>query len=676
MKRINTACPRNCYSTCSFQVEVDQGRIVGFLPQPLNKATPEGPCLKGLSYAERNVSGDRLIHPMKRTGDKFNRISWKEAYALIASKLLFYRDEYGPHSILYYAASGSSGLVNELSANFWRLYGGATTVYGNLCWPAGLEATRLMLGANKHNVPEDLAHAKLIVLWGKNPAETNIHQMVFINRALERGAKLLVIDPRITSSADRADLVLRVKPGRDGLLALAMAKIIIEAEQQDQEFIDKNVAGYESFKDSLNALDLEEAALETGIPLEKIRQAANWIGSIAPMTLIPGYGMQRYSNGGQTVRCLLSLSVITGNIGKQGACWHYANLQSYVFDKVKEPESYYPDRQKDQPFRRIIPTARLGAALLETSDPPIKMLWVERGNPLTQNPDSNEVKKAFGQMDFMVVVEQFMTDTALMADLVLPAKSMFEQSDIIGSYWNPYVQLKQKVLDPPGEVKPESTLYFELALAMGYERNEITKWIPEPADDIDGWLKNRLEEFPGLSWEELQKAPILAPGLETIPFSDEVFPTPSGKIELYSAQAMKRWSVSPLPTYEPLKNDKETYPFHLMSPNTKNRIHSQFGNLRWIKQIDPGPRVQVHPQDAREKGIQTGESIRVFNAKGDFVLPAQLDARVKKGTVVLYNGYWHQEGASPNILSHGMETDMGHGTAFHDTFVNFEKLKG
>lgn len=675
MKVINTACPRNCYSTCSFQVEVENNRIVGFRPQTLNKSTPEGPCLKGLSYAERNISKDRLLYPMKRTGDSFQRISWDEAYNTISSKLLDLKEFYGPHAILYYAASGMSGLVNEISSNFWRLFGGATTVYGNLCWPAGLEATRLTLGANKHNVPEDLENARLIVLWGKNPAETNIHQMLFIHRALEKGAKLLVIDPRITPSADRADLVLRVKPGTDGLLALAMAKIIIDEGLHDQAFIYKNVLGFDAFRYHLASIDPASTAEECGVSLEAMQTAARWIAMEGPMTLVPGYGMQRFSNGGQTIRCLLALSVITGNIGKPGACWHYANLQSYIFDAIKEPESYYPDPEKDKPFRRIIPTAKLGESLLRTDDPPVKMAWVERGNPLSQNPDSNQVRQAFENMDFIVVVEQFMTDTAQMADIVLPAKSMFEQSDIIGSYWNPYVQLKQKVLDPPGEVKPESTLYFELAKNLGYPEEEILKWIPEPAEDVVDWLKEKLSAFPEITWEQLQQGPVLPPELKKIPFDEGKFETLSGKIELYSEEAVNRWQVPPLPTHEPISRGEQAFPFQLLSPNTKNRIHSQFGNLQWIRQIDPSPLIHLHPADAREFAIVDGDTIRMFNARGEVRLPVKLDAQMKQGTILLYNGYWHQEGGSPNTLSTGLETDMGHGTAFHDTRVAIEKAE-
>jgi len=404
IKTFHTACPRNCYSTCSFLVKMEGQTILSIDPQNLNKATAEGPCLKGLSYKERADSKDRIRYPLRKKDGIFIRISWEEALDEIAKKINYYKIKYGSHSILFYAASGMSGLLNGVSSNFWRLLGGTTIVYGNLCWPAGLEATRLTLGENKHNTPWDLENAKLIVLWGKNPAESNIHQMIPIEKAQRKGAKLIVIDPRRTPSSERADLLLQPIPGTDGILALAVAKIIIAQGNHDIDFIEKQVQGFPEFKKSLADIHIEQASQECGIPIYLIEKLAKLMGSIQPMALIPGYGMQRYTNGGQSTRCLLALSIITGNIGKKGGCWHYANLQSYVFDKVKEPINYFPT-ETDKPFRRSIPTALLGEKMMNQMNPELKMAWVERGNPVTQNPDSNKTIAAFRKLDFMVVVK-------------------------------------------------------------------------------------------------------------------------------------------------------------------------------------------------------------------------------------------------------------------------------
>ena len=678
IKTFHTACPRNCYSTCSFIVKVKDETILSIDPQKLNKATSEGPCLKGLSYKERAHSKDRILYPLRKKNGKFIRITWEEALNEITEKLIHYKTQFGSHSILFYAASGMSGLLNGVSSDFWRIFGGTTTVYGNLCWPAGLEASRLTLGENKHNAPWDLENTKLIVLWGKNPAESNIHQMVPIETAQRNGAKLVVIDPRRTPSSERADLLLQPIPGTDGILALAIAKIILEQGEHNIDFIEKHVLGFSEFEKSLEGFNLEQASKECGITVYLIEKLAELMGSIQPMTLVPGYGMQRYTNGGQTTRCLLALSVITGNIGKSGACWHYANLQSYVFDKVKEPVNYFPT-EGDKPFRRTIPTALLGEKMLEQKNPELKMAWVERGNPITQNPDSNKTIEAFRKLDFVVVVEQFLTDTAREASIILPAKNMFEQTDIIGSYWNPYVQLKQKVMEPAGEVKPETEIYYLLAQKLGLFEEDIEKYFPKNNDEaIENYLNKELEAFEELSLEKLKQGPILAPGLEEIAFENMKFNTPSGKIELYSQEAFDKWGVAQLPTYERLeegqKKTNSQFPLSLMSPNTKNRIHSQFGNLDCIKVLDPEPVLVISPKDAREREIIQNEKVKVWNERGEIFIKTRFDYSIRPGNVVMVNGYWNSEGGSPNLLSKGRETDMGHGTAFHDNMVEVEKI--
>lgn len=684
IKIYSTVCPRNCYSTCSFKVHVEDGKIKLIEPHPENRATPEGPCLKGLSYVERVHSPDRLLYPLrKKPGtETFHRISWEETFSLLSEKLAFFKERYGPQSILFYKASGMAGLLNAVPYEFWEMFGGCTITYGDLCWPAGLEATRLTLGENKHNVPWDLENAKLIIMWGKNAVESNVQEMIPVENAIEKGAKLVVIDPRRTPTADKADLLLQPKPGTDAALALGIARLLINENRIDHVFVQKQVLGFSRFEASVNKYTPELVQEITGIPVELIHKLAGYVGTLKPMTIIPGYGYQRYTNGGQTTRCMLALQVITGNIGKPGACWHYANLQSYVFDKILEPLSLYPDKNQDGVFRRTISIAKLGVDMLNAKDPALKMIWVERGNPVTQNPDTNSVLRAFRKLDFRVVIDQFLTDTAREADLILPAKSMFEQSDLIGSYWNPYVQLKQKVIDAPGEIKPESEIYYLLAEKMGWKNEEVMQRIPAPGNDaIEKWLQQKLEQFPELTLDKLKEGPLPAPNLQTIAFSDLLFRTPSGKIELFSGQARDMWNVDPLPTYsEPIEagpsgKERQKYPFNLLTPTTKNRIHSQFGNLNIIRQFDPLPTVELASSDAQKKKIKNGDLVRVFNQRGEVILTAKINYSLLEGCLVIYNGLWISEGVGVNFLSAPRETDMGYGAAFHDNRVNFELYK-
>ncbi len=386
----------------------------------------------------------------RRAGtQEFDRISWDEALETIVEKLRHFRASDGPQSVLYYTGSGTKGLLNRVGPEFWRLYGGYTTTYGDLCWPAGLEATRLTLGANTHSVPWDIENARLIVLWGKNPAETNVHMVRFVDAALKRGARLIVIDPRRTVSAEHAELLVQPRPGTDGALALGVAHLLVKNGWIDSEFVASHVLGFPEFAAMLSEFPPETAAVTSGVPVAQIHHLAEAIGTVRPVTINAGFGMQRYTNAGQTMRAIIALLAVTGNIGRPGAGWVYANLQSQIFDSVRDPLAFYPPQTPDGIARVSISTARLGPDMLAQKDPPLRMMWIERGNPVTQNPETNTVLRAIRGLEFRVVVDEFLTDTAREADIVLPAKAIFEQSDVIGAYWHSYIQLKQKIVEPP-----------------------------------------------------------------------------------------------------------------------------------------------------------------------------------------------------------------------------------
>jgi anaerobic selenocysteine-containing dehydrogenase len=454
-----------------------------------------------------------------------------------------------------------------------------------------------------------------------------------------------------------------------------VAWVLINENLIDNHFIKNWVAGFEEYK--LNSL-ISPAVAEniTGIPSDEIIALARIIGNGDPVTFLPGYGLQRYKNGGQTIRSILSLAVITGNIGKSGAGFNYANLQSYIYDDTKEPESYYPDKVKDHPFRRSVSMAMLGPDILKAKDPEIKAIWVERGNPVLQSPDSNSVFEAFSKMDFRVVAEQFMTDTAKMADIILPAKDIFEQSDIIGSYWSPYIQFKPKVLEPAGDVLPESEIYFNIAKLIGLDATKDI--IPEPGNNnIEEWLESRIRNYPLNNLDDLKRGPVLAPGLQYIAYEDMKFDTPSGKIELYSSRLADIWKSSPFPVYSPLHCDKDhnrKYPLTIMTPNTGSRIHSQFGNLDVIRRSVETPSVELSCRDAADRGINTGNKVRVYNNMGSFESVAKVTDRALSGNIVLPNGIWTDEGGGGNCLIRPEETDLGFGAAFHGNRAEIEKL--
>jgi len=315
--------------------------------------------------------------------------------------------------------------------------------------------------------------------------------------------------------------------------------------------------------------------------------------------------------------------------------------------------------------------------MLATKEPPVRMAWIERGNPVTQNPETNTVLQAIRGLQFRVVVDQFLTDTAREADVILPAKTMFEQSDVIGAYWHPYIQLRQKMIEPPGEVKPESEIYYLLALRLGMTEAQVRGAIPEPSDQaIERFLERKLAPFAELSLERLREGPVIAPGHQEVAFSDLRFPTPSGKIELVSREAVDRWGVDELPNYtEPMESarrasrESQRFGLYFLTPNTKNRIHSQFNNLEMIRQLSPRPSLAIHPEDADARGCSDGDVVEVFNDRGAFRVEARLDLGIKPGCVSVTNGWWISEGGTVNFCSLGRETDMGYGAAFHDNLV-------
>ena len=673
-------------------VTVENNRILRIEAHPENRATKQGVCLKGLSYIERQNSPTRILTPLKRVHhgsnqSAFTPIDWNEALEEIAFHLQNTKNEFGPQAVMYYSASGTKGWLNRIGARFWRLFGGYTGIYGDLCWPAGLEATRLTLGENKHNAPWDLANARLIIQWGKNPAETNVQQMHFIEQARQQGGKLIVIDPRRTPTADQADMLIQPRPGSDGALALAVGHLLIKNQWINQPFISNYIHGFPEYASLVEKYSPRIAAEICGVPESQIEQLAEAIGSIQPVTINAGFGMQRYTNGGQTIRAIIALCAITGNIGKPGGGWVYANLQSHIFDPTQDPIDSFPPENPDGVARISVSTARLGEDMITQTEPPLKFLWIERGNPVCQNPDTHKTLKAFRSLDFRVVVEEQMTDTAKEADIILPAKTLFEQSDIINAYWHSYIQLKQQVITPPMMIRPESEIYWMLGLRLGYtDETMLAAGIPRPGE-TDQMINKMLEEINKkygsfLNMEDLAESPFLAPGTQTLAFSDLQFATPSHKIELFSLEAAYRWKVDPLPSWTPpiesllTPSDQNLYPLQILTPNTKNAIHSQFHNLTIIQQFDRGPTLNISTVDAKSRGLENGDSARIFNQRGELILTVAIDEGLNPGCVVCPNGYWLQNGKNVNVLSAGRETDMGYGAAFHDNLVQVEKWSG
>ncbi len=648
-------------------VTVEGGRLVRIEGDPANPATGGHVCLKGISYARRLTTPDRLLSPMRRTAQgAFEPAGWDETLADIAARLDAIRREDGPEAVLYYDGSGSHGALGALSAAFWRQFGGCTRTFGDLCWPAGLEATRLTYGANLHNHPRLTTGSRFILVWGHNPAETNVHQMRLILEAQERGARLAVVDPRGTDTSDAADLHLQPRPGTDAALALGLARVIVRAGLDDEAFLAAHASGFDRYLARVEEYPLDRVADITGLPPASIEALALEYARTKPALLIAGFGLQRNRHAGQTMRAVALLPALTGNVGVSGGGFQYANLASHCL--LAPPLPPGPDG------RAAIPVSRLGPGLLELGNPRVRAAWIEKGNPASQNPRSDLVRQALAGMDLVVVVDQFLTDTARLAHYVLPAKTMFEEEDLCTAYWHPYLQRRAKVFDPPAGVKTETEIWRLLAGRFGFD----TRYFPRTPDEARAVLRHMLGPSREHLLEALEDGPVDPSGNGDIAFADRVFPTPSGKVEFASDEAASLWGVDPVPGYQPLDEGHESrraarFPLQLLTCKTRDRIHSQFGNLDWVREVERPHRLDMHPADAQHRGLAEGDLAVVWNDRGRTELRVRLDEGLRPGVVHVLEGRCHEGDPDVNVLTDAGVTDMNYGATFYECLVEVGK---
>jgi anaerobic selenocysteine-containing dehydrogenase len=651
-------------------VEVEKGKVVkarGNRNSPVNHGRI---CVKGMNYPNMVYGPERLLYPLQRIGKRgkgeFKRISWEQALDEIYKKLKNLRGQYGPESVLYYNRFANLGVVKNCAYSFWYQFGGFTSTYGGLCDSAAQEAITLTYGEVKHNRISDLENSKLIILWGSNPTYTNIHLMHYINKAVGKGVKLITIDIRENESGAKSNLYLNLRPGTDGCLALGIANQLIENKLIDHNFISQHTFGFTKFKELVKNYPLDKVSDTTEIPLHKIKSIINYIKQNPEYALICGMGVQRYTNAGQTVRAISLLPALTGSIGKKGCGFYFSDRQTPELNWPFFPEK--PDR-----IRNSIPVAKLASGMDNQIDPPVKAMWIEQANPMTSNPNINLLAQAMNKLEFIVVVDLFLTDTARMADIVLPAASMYEYLDLISGYGHSYIQLQQRVIDPTGECKHESEIYRLLGKKFGFNLDYL------PENNLDTIEKIISSSNLNTNIKELKEKPYLHFDYQKIAFSDFKFITSTGKIEFYSQQMKNRWGQNSLPFYyEPTENKYSSpelyakYPLTLISAHALNKMNSQFSN-RKISQEEPF--IWINPEDAENRGINDGEKVKVYNERGSLILKAIQTEKVPPGIVHTYFGWWdgvHQ--ANLNKLTGEYISDIGYGTAFHNCLVEIQKV--
>ncbi len=647
----------DCFDLCRFLVTVDDNRIVNFQADVHHPVTRGFVCQKGRALVKRMLHPDRIRNPLMKKGNGFVPISQEHALELIAEKLVSIKEKFGTRAILNYTSGGYGGVKSRIQNIFFNCLGGVSEPEGSLCWGAGMAAQTYDFGSPKGHFPHDVLNADLILVWGRNPKHTSIHLYTLLKQAQKNGSRILVIDPVKTATAKAFDEYIRINPSTDGALALAMSRVIIDHDLQDKKFIERHVVGFNRFKASLADFSLEWAQKVTGIPAEIIEELAlAYVRSDAAAIYI-GYGMQRYHNSGNAVRSIDALAAISGKIGKKGCGANYAaqSIGPYLYDLDQASRAYAHNK-------RGFIVGKLGEFLERAQDPPIKAVFVSGGNPLTQSPDLEKTVEQFSRIEFKVVFDHFMTDTARHADLVLPAASVFEQEDVFAtSMYSPVLNFSQKAVEPPNGVVPEFDFYLNLARKLGIttlgfkDSDEYLQKSVQPLLDKLGIRSSRL-------WDEYLRIES-----DEIAWEDKKFATPSGKIELYSKTA-EAAGLSPLPVFIPARKGTGHLPLRLLTCHTKESMHSQGFVFR-----DDLPTVYVNPRTAKKFDVQDGSFVYVNGARAQIRAALCVDDAVCDGTAFIYQGFRHTSGAV-NFLTDSVISDMGRQAAFYDSFCTLEHI--
>jgi len=674
-------CPLDCPDTCGLLLHKENGKIVKVAGNPDHPITKGAICNKVRNMAERVYHPERLQYPMRRIGakgeGKFERISWDEAINEITGKFKSISEMYGSESILPYSFYGNMGIlgVDGMDRRFFNALG-ASMLEQTICNAAGNTGWKYTMGANRGTLPEDTEHSDLILVWGGNIVSTNMHQVVLAEKARKKGAQIVVIDVHRNRTAQWGDWFIPLYPGTDSALALGLMNVLFDRGLTDEAFMQKYTVGHEALRDHVREYTPERVARITGVPEADIVKLAELYGKAQAAHIHIGNGLQHHDNGGMNVRSIACLPAITGQWLKRGGgavrTNSYASTNS---DALERPEL------RSNPEARVVNMNRIGEALLE-AEQPIRALMVYCSNPLVVAPDTERVERGFAREDlFTVVHDLFLTDTAKYADIVLPAKSSFEATDLYTSYWHQYVQLQEPVIAPIGESKSNVELFSLLGQAMGYD-SEIFGETPEQMI-ADALADTGNPYMNGVTLEALQEHRFVKLDMSSHDSFLEQLPTPSGKIELYS-ETMAERGLPPLPTYRALvegydgehpAGPDDAHPLMFLSPPNHNFLNSSFANTEKHQRMEKIPMLQIHPEDAAHRNIEDGDAVVVWNDRGRIELTAKVSESMLPGTVISQGLWWDGSGRKQrvNSLTSNRLSDMGNGATFFSATVEVKR---
>jgi len=741
MKQIvKAACPHDCPDACGVLITVDDGKATKIQGDPEHPVTRGFLCAKVAKYLDRVYSPDRVLYPMRRAGPKgpgrtnasvpkqaqevWQRISWDEALDEITSRFRGISAEFGSEAILPYSYGGTLGALNGGSMDrrfFHRL--GASQLERTICSAAGEAGLKSVLGAKMGTEPEQFRHSKYIIAWAANIHGNNVHLWPFITEARRNGAKLVVIDPYRTKTAECADWYLPINPGTDGALALGMMHVIIDENLHDADYVEKYTVGFEQLREKVREYSPERVAQWTGIAADDIRKLAREYATTRPSVIRLNYGVQRSEGGGMATRAIVMLPCVTGSWREVGGGLQMSVSGAADFNSAGLKR---PDLMKSALGReaRTLNMTELGRVLNEVSDPPVKALFVYNSNPAAVCPNHQAVIRGLMRPDiFTVVHEQFFTDTTDYADIVLPATTFFEHKDLQKGYGHYYVQVSNQAIEPVGECRSNVEVFRSLAERMGFEeecfRESVDQMIDLALESEDPWMRGmsreRLEQgYRRMSFsnsentafgsrlsairEEIRENPhfwqnrpevghpdeVGRPDSDSftpfLPFAHGGFRTSSGKAELYSEE-LKRQGLDPVVEFRPPSESRhgrkgDSLPLELLARKADNFLNTTFANLPSVQEMEEPGLLEISAADARARGIAEGDWVRVFNRRGDVELKARVDGKVQPG-VVSASLYWAKMAPgfqSINSLTSEKLTDMGNSATFYSVLVEVEKI--
>ena len=655
----STACPLDCPDHCSLSVQVEEGRVTEVDGNEVNPVTQGYICAKVRRLPAAMYGPERVREPAFRAGSKgsgqFRNVSWDEALDTIAQKLVSIRDQHGGEAIFPISYGGSNGFLSQDTTDarlFWRL--GASNLKRAVCAAPTGRAAMGLYGKMPGVAYEDYPHARLIVVWGANPEASGIHLMPYLREAMDAGAKLVVIDPRRTKLAAKAHMHLALRPGTDLPLALSIARWLFANDGIDHSFLNAHATGADRFPERADGWTLERAAESCGIDAEQIETLARLYRDTTPALIRCGWGLERNRNGGSAVAAVLALPAIAGKFRVRGGGYTLSNSASWPLSSAAAAAATPPDT-------RTINMNRLGEALTQYQDPRVHALFVYNCNPLATMPEQEKVRRGLEREDlFTVVFDSFMTDTALFADVVLPAATFMERRELSRGYGSLSLQRGMPIVERVGGSRSNHEVFLELVRRTGLAKPGD----PETESEIEAAI---LSSMP-LVQDSLERGngfthPPFGP--RPVQFVD-VFPrTPDKKVHLFP-EDLDQEATRGLYDYAPDPGTSR-YPLALISPASHRTISSTLGQL-----VRGHVSLDMHPADAESRHLKDGDRVRVWNASGEVICHVAVSDAMRRGVVCLPKGLWSrhtQNGRTANALAPDTFSDLGEGACFNDARV-------